>query len=1429
MRDDSPQWRDVGEPATPVEAEALRAIKAMLPDGGLCWAWSNLSFIDMDGQLHETDLLLLTQHGLALVELKGWSGRISGGQRRWLLGRGEVENPRFRNEAKARKLKGHLESLLGRDRRLALPWIEAIICLHGQGCTVALDEASKKHLYGLDGYGVAGVPLLSTFLGQPARGRGGALDQPQCRAIAALINNAGFEPPPRVRMVGPYAVDQLAPESQGPTWVDVIAENPHLVGLRKRIRLFNVPRGASEEGRAQIWRAAQRELRLTTGLSHPGVIGPSDISKDDQGRPALVFDFDPAARRLDDWLADHDNSLLPERRFEVIRRLGEILQYAHNRGVTHRALTPHQVYVVDEPGKPLLVTVRDWQTGRVSPDLDQSAAVRQTTLLQGTRNFIDLADQDTWVYLAPEVHMDEPDGVALDVYGLGALGYLLLTSSPPANSIAELEQRIRGSKGLDPAVEIDGVTEGFRRLVMRATHPDARLERTASASEFLHDLDTAIEDWKSDAEPVVVVDPLEADTTDVLTEDLIVEARLGSGSTGVALLVSNTNPGAPLGSEALSVLKVAHDAAKAPRLQDEYEALQSLDSPRIVRALGPPFDINGRRCIQLEDAGRPTLGARIRDVGRLTLDQLAQYGADLLEAAAHMDSRGVLQRDIKPDNLGVRPDTGDRRPRLVLFDFSLTREPLDHIHAGTQPYLDPFLGGGRRPRYDRAAERFAITVTLYEMATGTRPVWGSGDAHPAAIDDEVTLVELSFEPAVAASMMTFFRKALARDAGRRFGDLSELAQAWAAIFVATERTTYVEESDDDTLVGPVRHVDVTQTTPLTESGLSARAQSAFAQLQVTTVGEALSVPANRVNFIPGAGERTKREMRQALRDWRRTLASPAAAGPTSTGQQRPSPASEGFGSRNDAEEEGAAPGRGVDALVMSLMPGSSGRNQAQITVARILLGLESPAPQGFSAWPNLSDISRHLGVTRPAISQVLDRLRPAWLRKTTDERLPLTNEVLDIVDRQGGIAEVSEIARTLLATRGSAAFEPERTRQAIGVVRAVLEADESLGGDARLTSRRVGDRVIVALEPQDPNAPSAEAALDYARLLAAEADRLAAGVPVPLRATVLAALRSIPLPPGVPALPDDRLASLAAAASATAARGGRGEIYARGLEAAEALRLTLAGAAVSRMHLTPQTLEQKVAARFPLAAPLPSRPALDDLVLAAEPSLAWDGTAYVAPTSTSGWLLPTQHGFTTQHGSTTFGIPAETQPYDEIDARLQASLRSSGYLTLAVDPRRVDQAAAVLASTYGLTRVDVTAELLAAVKDHAAEVGADWATILDADKDAPGTRDRSLLDSFVKAALDRRLPGLLTRPDALLLTDASILGRYGQQHWLAHLADLAAIRPAARWLLVPHHDSGGQPTLDSSVPAPLGADGWIVINGGFIAARQPSNETIRPS
>src|SRR5690606_23749814 len=94
--------------------------------------------------------------------------------------------------------------------------------------------------------------------------------------------------------------------------------------------------------------------------------------------------------------------------------------------------------------------------------------------------------------------------------------------------------------------------------------------------------------------------------------------------------------------------------------------------------------------------------------------------------------------------------------------------------------------------------------------------------------------------------------------------------------------------------------------------------------------------------------------------------------------------------------------------------------------------------------------------------------------------------------------------------------------------------------------------------------------------------------------TAQTALRDIDwpvLPEGV-AFDDIRLVQLAAAASTTAAVSSRGELYRRGLdpvEAARAARLALLG----RGGITPEQVAERVRARFPLAAALPTRPDLD--------------------------------------------------------------------------------------------------------------------------------------------------------------------------------------------------------------------------------------------
>lgn len=1390
MRADSPQWQDVGAPATPAEAEALLALKSLLTDSPTTWAWSNLSFIDTHGRTAEVDLVLLTRAGLTVIELKGWHGTITGNQQTWRLDDGTSRpNPLFLTDQKAKRLAGLLDYTQRASRKpVKVPFIRPLVVLHGRNGKLDLDAVAKTAVYGLDGYDVTGVPRLSQWLAQAPTDARDIVDKTRAAQIVRLLKDAGFTAVPRTRMVGQYAVDRAQAADEGPSWRDVIAHHPSMPGQSKRIRLYDVPLDASTEQRARITRNAQREYMLTTLLKHPGVVAPQEFFDSDNG-PALVFEHDPDAVPLRAWLDGDGAGADFETKLALIRQLAEVLAYAHARRVTHRGLTPRQVYVTTRDGQAPRVVVRDWQTGREADRTTTGSNTPRMTALDGTRHVSDLTAQDSWVYLAPEIHTaDDPDGVGLDVFGLGALTYLILTESPPAPSFPEFDRRMRQGNGLDPGTDLDGIPDSLHELVRRATHPDASLDRTPNVDAFLADLDAAEKSLR-EADDTPVVDPLDAQPGDALQTGhgyYLVEDRLGSGSTGVALLLlPDDDTGRSL------VLKVAHDAAKAHRIDDEYVVLASLDSPRIVKAVAPPFDVHGRRTLLLEDAGRPTLDARIRDEGRLTLDQLERYGADLLEAVAHLDSRGVLHRDIKPANLGVRPDPADRKPRLVLFDFSLSREPLEQIKAGTPPYLDPFLGSAQRPRYDRAAERFAVAVTLYAMATGRLPEWGVGTADPATISDEVTLVPSLFEPSVADGLCRFFRVALARDASKRYGDLAELAQSWAAVFRAADAVTQTPAGDDAGSDAGDRAAErATVATPLAEAGLSARAQSALTRLDVATVGELLATPPFRINQIPGLGEATRREIQRRLRDWRRRLAEPD----------------------EQASAAGEQPSNAIDAIARSLAPRSTGRNHSKVGAARLLLGFplgHDDDARSTGDWPSLADLAPVLDVSRPRVSQLVDDLRRSWRKDPTI--VVLADEVVEQLTALSGVAEIHELARALLATHGSVATEPARTRQALGVLRVVVEVE--LAGDARFANRRIGDAVLLALEPADPDAAGADVRLDHARALGAVADALAPSIPT--RTESLLALRRVPSPDGVQ-LPDERLLAVAALASRTAAVSGRGEIYPRGLAAAEAVRLTLAGSPTGRMVLSPELLTQRVRLRFPEAAPLPGRSALDDLVAKSGAGLRWNGRAYAAETDTTGGLLPTQHV------STALGRSLLASRYDDIDARLRSSLATRSYLTLVVDPRLLDSAAEALVARYGVQRVDLTAELLIGLRELT-DGRVDWSLVLSSDAAPVDSPDRAELAAAARRALEDRLPAVLASEQPLLFTGAGPLGRYRAEGWLARLSDLAVPRPAARWLLTPMRGSETAPLLDADTPVPLGTDGWLTIPRDLTTATLTEN------
>lgn len=1353
MKPNSPQWRVLGEPASDDERQALERLRALLPDDAVTHGWANVSFIDLDGRTAECDLLLLSRVGFFVVELKGWHGTIGGDQQHWRhtmpSGRVRVErNPVFGADLKAKRLRSLLEHTApNAQARRQVPFIDALVVLHGTDSTVELPDVARHKVVALDGYGVTGLDMtLTQRLNQPPDRP--AIDGPQATQIVQALGRTGIRPSPKVRYVGQYSLEKADPLGEGANWQDVLAANPSAPQVKRRIRVFDVKPGASQPAKDEIARNARRELVFTQGITHPGITVPLDLVESDLG-PALIFDYDDSEVPLDRYLDEHGAQLGLDQRIDLVRQLADILRYAHARRLVHRALSPSRVFV---RGGPQLV-VRDWQSGRRSTTTGTQHRTPTATGF-GVEDVRGLVEHADWVYLAPEAHTTAGDAppIPLDVYGLGALAYLILTGHAPAATLAELDQRLQANGALDPRVAQPDLPDPLAELVVAATRR-VESDRLAGIAEFLDVLDDA-EDAitappeEPEARPRAA-DPLTAARGEMIAGRFEVKALRGTGSTGTALLVDDYENG-----REGDILKIAKDDAAARRLADEAEVLALIGKhPRIVQLLDGPLEVDGRAALLETDAGATTLAGWLESQGKATLAELERFGGHLLEAVTRLDELGLFHRDVKPANLGVRPDPGTRVPSLVLFDLSLAREPIENTGSGTRGYLDPYLalartaGGTRaRRRYDRAAELYAVAVTLFEMATTNLPWWSDGDLAPASPTDRAVVTPDMFEKPVAAPLAAFFRTALAPDVADRFPDVASMAKAWQGAFLAVG----AEQSEHDEAARDEAAAAATLDTPLAEAGLSARALSALARIDAGTVGELLRTSPMRINSIPGLGERHRKEVQRRVRQWRAHLL-------TSTTTEQAGPLSQD---------------RGVEAYLTSLLP-KGGEEPA----LRVILGLD-----GDLTWPDAAEVARISGRRRDDVAEVLDEAATTWRTRTAvvDARA----EVLLTLAAQEGIATLDELAAALLLRHGSVAEGPDRLRRATGLVRAVVEADARTA-NPELVARRPRSAGPVLVARRDT-----EALLDEAAALGEIAKNLSHHGVVPA-AVAREEMRSHVMT----RLSDDRLLRLAAAAGGVHVSS-MDELYPddpADLGPERAVEVALRGLTVAA--LTEAGVRRRVARRFPALAELPPRPALDRLVEQAVPGLRWDGSAYARPERGS-----------SAASSTTFTRTA-TDPVDVVDGYLRASLRSSSALTLCCHPREHDRAVAMLERVYGVTTVDVAATLLTSIRTLADHDGVDWDLVLRSDAAQAGP-DWDALRGLVVDAARAPWAAIVADERALLLVNAAPLARYGLMPRLSELLDQGTPRPAARWLLVPRRGSQPVPTLDGH-PVPLGANRFI--------------------
>jgi len=269
---------------------------------------------------------------------------------------------------------------------------------------------------------------------------------------------------------------------------------------------------------------------------------------------------------------------------------------------------------------------------------------------------------------------------------------------------------------------------------------------------------------------------------DALSGRYTLERELGRGGMATVYLAREV-----AGDRAVAVKAMHPELASAlglERFRREMEIVGSLSHPGIV-----PLLDSGRAGTLLyyvmPYVEGESLHDRLERERRLPPDDAVRITLDIAEALSHAHSRGILHRDVKPENILL---TRDPAPRALIADFGLARAvgAADSTKltktgtvVGTVHYMSP-----EQVREDHTIDErsdvYSLGCVLYEMLTGAPPFLGRTVTDlvmkilrtpPASVGTVNPSVPPAVEQAIA--------RALAKAPADRFPTMRQLASALA--------------------------------------------------------------------------------------------------------------------------------------------------------------------------------------------------------------------------------------------------------------------------------------------------------------------------------------------------------------------------------------------------------------------------------------------------------------------------------------------------------------------------------------------------------------------------------------------------------------------------------------------------------------------------
>jgi serine/threonine-protein kinase len=201
-----------------------------------------------------------------------------------------------------------------------------------------------------------------------------------------------------------------------------------------------------------------------------------------------------------------------------------------------------------------------------------------------------------------------------------------------------------------------------------------------------------------------------------------IEGEVGRGGMAVVYRARDAQLHRPV---AIKVLPpdVAFNADVRTRFIREAQTAAQLNHPNIVSIYSVDDSDPGLVYFVMAFVEGESLGVRLANEGRWPIERTVQVLRDVADALAYAHARGVVHRDIKPDNILIERATG----RAIVTDFGIaraaagdTRLTVTGVAVGTPAYMSPEQAMGER-EVDGRSDLYSLAVVGYHMLSGETP------------------------------------------------------------------------------------------------------------------------------------------------------------------------------------------------------------------------------------------------------------------------------------------------------------------------------------------------------------------------------------------------------------------------------------------------------------------------------------------------------------------------------------------------------------------------------------------------------------------------------------------------------------------------------------------------------------------------------------